>query len=91
MVSSAISGPSPVRVGLFYDFPQGDRPFEDAVRLGLDEVAASGRLDREFEFVAASRGGLPAGSEHEVVAGFEALRRTRRLGRSSGPRSPTTR
>ena len=55
MVSSAISGPSPIRVGFFYDFPQGDGTFEDAVRLGLAEVADSGRLDREFEFVPQAR------------------------------------
>ena len=73
MVSSAISGPSPVRVGFFYDFPQGDGTFEDAVRLGIAEVAASGRLDREFEFVPQAARGLPAGSEREVVEGFEAL------------------
>ena len=73
MVSSAISGPSPIRVGFFYDFPQGDGTFEDAVRLGLAEVADSGRLDREFEFVPQAARGLPAGSEREVVEGFEAL------------------
>ncbi len=73
MVSSAMSGPSPVRVGFFYDFPQADGTFEDAVRLGLAEVAASGRLDREFEFVPQAARGLPAGSEREVVEGFEAL------------------
>jgi ABC-type branched-subunit amino acid transport system substrate-binding protein len=64
---------SPVRVGLFYDFPQGDSTFEDALRLGLDEVAASGRLDRELEFVPQAANGLPSGSEYEVAQAFTAL------------------
>ena len=80
----------PIRLGLFYDFPQGDGLFADALRLGLDEVAASGRLDREFEFVAATRAGCPSGSEHDIKRG---LRRARSGGasRSSARRSPTTR
>jgi ABC-type branched-subunit amino acid transport system substrate-binding protein len=67
------NGVTPIRVGLLYDFPQGDSTFEDAIRLGIDEVAATGRLDRPFEFVARAAAGLPAGSEHEVIAGFEHL------------------
>src|SRR5215510_3364905 len=67
------NGASPITIGFFYDFPQQGSMFEDAVRLGLDEVAASGRLDREFEFVAQDARGLPVGSEHEIVEGFEAL------------------
>jgi branched-chain amino acid transport system substrate-binding protein len=46
---------------------------QHALQLGIDEVAASGRLDRQFEFVARDARGLPAGSEREIVAGFEAL------------------
>ena len=61
MVASASA--TPIRLGFFYDYPQGDRTFEEAVRIGLDEVAASGRLDREFEFVNQDVRGLPAGSE----------------------------
>lgn len=64
---------TPVRIGLFYDFPQGDGTFEDALRLGIDEVAATGRLDREVEFVPRDAHGLPGGSEHEVVEAFTAL------------------
>ena len=64
---------TPVRIGLFYDFPQGDSTFEDALRLGIDEVATSGRLDRDFEFVPQAARGLPAGSEHEVVEAYTAL------------------
>jgi branched-chain amino acid transport system substrate-binding protein len=64
---------SPIRVGLLYDFPQGDGTFEAALQLGIDEVAATGRLDRPFEFVARDARGLPAGSEHEVISGFDDL------------------
>ena len=71
MVASASA--TPIRLGFFYDYPQGDGTFEEAVRIGLDEVAASGRLDREFEFVNQDVRGLPAGSEREVVEGFDAL------------------
>ena len=67
------NGVSPIRVGLLYDFPQGDGTFEAALQLGIDEVAATGRLDRPFEFVARDARGLPAGSEHEVVEGFDDL------------------
>jgi branched-chain amino acid transport system substrate-binding protein len=63
----------PVRVGVLYDFPQADDLFEHALRIGLDEVARSGRLDREFEIVARHVRGLPSGSEHEVASGFRDL------------------
>jgi branched-chain amino acid transport system substrate-binding protein len=67
------SGATPIRVGLFYDFPQGDGTFVEALQIGLDEVAGTGRLDRPFEFVPRDVRGLPAGSEREVAHGFEAL------------------
>jgi ABC-type branched-subunit amino acid transport system substrate-binding protein len=67
------AGVTPIRVGLLYDFPQGDSTFADALQLGIDEVAATGRLDRPFELVARAARGLPTGSEHEVVAGFDDL------------------
>lgn len=68
-------GAAPVRVGLLYDFPQGDggKSFEAAVRLGLDDVAGTGRLDREVEMLAVHVPGLPAGTEHDVVRGFREL------------------
>lgn len=68
-------GAAPVRLGLLYDFPQGDGGalFEAAVRLGLDDVAGAGRLDRDVELVPRHVAGLPMGSEHEVVAGFREL------------------
>src|SRR5689334_10196043 len=50
-VRGMATGVIPIRIGLLYDFPQGDGLFADSLRLGLDEVAASGRLDREIELV----------------------------------------
>ena len=44
-----------------------------SLRLGLDEVAATGRLDREFEFVEEQRAGLPSGSEHDIKRAFAKL------------------
>ena len=64
------NGALPIRVGLLYDYPQGDGMFADALKLGIDEVAATGRLDREIEFVERQTRGLPAGSEHDVKRGF---------------------
>jgi branched-chain amino acid transport system substrate-binding protein len=63
----------PIRIGFLYDFPQGDSTFTDALRLGLDDVAASGRLDREFEFVEEQARGLPSGSEHDIKRAFAQL------------------
>ncbi len=64
-------GPTPIRIGLFYDYPQADGGayFEAAVRLGLDTV----RLDRYVELVGCQARGLPLGSEHEVVGAFRSL------------------
>src|SRR3954451_581317 len=67
------NGVIPIRVGLLYDFPQGSDLFPSALRLGLDEVAATGRLDREFEFVEQHARGLPSGSEHDIKRAFAAL------------------
>jgi hypothetical protein len=49
--------PAPILVGVLYDYPQidGGALFEDAVRIGIDEVAASGRLDRALELVPPDR------------------------------------
>jgi hypothetical protein len=41
----------PVRVGLLYDYPQAGDLFAKSLQLGLDEVAATGRLDRDVELV----------------------------------------
>ena len=70
-VTTANAGPTPVRIGLLYDFPQGDDLFAHAFRLGLDDVGD--RLDREVELIEQHARGLPSGSEHEVVEGFDAL------------------
>lgn len=67
--------PAPIKVGLLFDFPQADggASFEEAVRLGLDEIAAAGRLDRPVEFETRLARGLPLGTEREVVTAFGEL------------------
>jgi branched-chain amino acid transport system substrate-binding protein len=69
------SPPAPILVGLLFDFPQADggASFEEAVRLGLDEVAATGRLDRPVEFVTRLARGLPLGTAHDVTTAFGEL------------------
>jgi branched-chain amino acid transport system substrate-binding protein len=66
---------APVLVGVLYDFPQADGGalFEEALRLGIGEVAARGRLDREIELMARQSRGLPAGTAHDVEVTFGEL------------------
>jgi len=66
---------APVLIGLLFDFPQHDSgaSFEEAVRLGLDEVAGAGHLDRPIELVARQTAGLPLGTEHDVKTAFRDL------------------
>ena len=63
----------PIRIGLLYDFPQMGDLFAKALRMGIDDVAASGRLDRDVELVERQSRGLPSGSEADVVRAFEEL------------------
>jgi ABC-type branched-subunit amino acid transport system substrate-binding protein len=63
----------PVRIGLLYDFPQMGDLFEKALRMGIDEVAATGRLDRDVELIERQSRGLPSGSEAEVARAFREL------------------
>jgi ABC-type branched-subunit amino acid transport system substrate-binding protein len=74
-MSSPAQLAAPIVVGVLYDFPQGDGGalFEDAVRLGIDEVAASGRLDRPVELLPRQAHGLPAGTAHDVERAFTEL------------------
>lgn len=64
-----------VRVGVFYDFPQGDggRYFEDGLRIGFAEARAEARLGDEIELIAGVSDGLPAGSAESVVRAFGEL------------------
>ena len=66
---------APILIGSLFDFPQADEgaSFLDAVRLGLDDVAATGRLDRPVEFVRHLARGLPAGTARDVENGFDDL------------------
>ncbi|HUI48051.1 MAG TPA: ABC transporter substrate-binding protein [Acidimicrobiia bacterium] len=63
----------PVRVGLLYDFPQMGDLFAKSLQMGIDEIAATGRLDRDVELVERQSRGLPSGSEAEVVRAFREL------------------
>ena len=66
---------APILVGSLFDFPQADEgaSFLDAVRLGLDDVAATGRLDRAVELVHHLARGLPLGTARDVENGFDDL------------------
>ncbi len=65
--------PTPILLGVLYDFPQGDHgaAFESALRLGLQ--ACTPRSDRPIEFLPEHTRGLPIGSEHELRQGFDNL------------------
>ena len=75
-IPAMANGVVPIRLGLLYDFPQGGSLFADALRLGLDEVAASGRLDREIEFVEdhAARAALRLRARHQARASPSSIR-----------------
>jgi ABC-type branched-subunit amino acid transport system substrate-binding protein len=66
------TAPAPILIGFLFDFPLADRgeSFEEAIRLGFDEAAAAGRMDRPVEFVHRHARGLPLGTEHDVVTAF---------------------
>jgi branched-chain amino acid transport system substrate-binding protein len=63
----------PVRIGLLYDFPQMGDLLAKSLQLGVDEVAATGRLDRGIELIERQSQGLPSGSEAEVKRAFAEL------------------
>lgn len=69
---------TPIRIGLLYDFPQGDGGalVERALRLGIEDATTTRGLDRPVEFVASHARGLPIGSEHELITAFDALAET---------------
>jgi len=71
-----VSG-SLVRIGVLHDFPTADngRAFERNLRLGLQPVVDSGRLDDQVEIVHAVGLGLPlpGGSAHAVARAFGEL------------------
>jgi ABC-type branched-subunit amino acid transport system substrate-binding protein len=79
MPSTTGSGPAgataPILIGLLFDFPQvdGGAAVEDALRLGLDTVTSSGRIDRPVEILSRHSHGLPAGTAHDMATDFAAL------------------
>src|SRR5437763_3169733 len=66
---------APIRLGVLYDFPQqdGGTGFEGALRLGIDEMGGSGRIDRPVELVTRHAQGLPLGTAHAVETAFAEL------------------
>jgi branched-chain amino acid transport system substrate-binding protein len=64
-----------VRIGLLFDFPQADSgaSFEQALRIGFDEVVSEGRLDRGVEICKELSHGLPGGTARNVEMSFRAL------------------
>jgi ABC-type branched-subunit amino acid transport system substrate-binding protein len=70
-----MEGPAPIVIGVLYDFPQGDggASFEEAVRIGLDEVTGTGRIDRPIELVTRHADGLPRGTARAVETAFAEL------------------
>jgi ABC-type branched-subunit amino acid transport system substrate-binding protein len=60
-------------LGVLYDFPQhdGGASFEQALRLGI--ASSPVRLDRTVELHPLQVAGLPAGSERDVINGFQQL------------------
>jgi ABC-type branched-subunit amino acid transport system substrate-binding protein len=72
-VPSSGSSESPIVLGVLYDFPQhdGGASFEEALRLGLASTSAA--LDRTVELRPLQVAGLPAGTERDVIDGFEQL------------------
>jgi branched-chain amino acid transport system substrate-binding protein len=69
----ANSSALPVRIGLLYDFPQMGDLLAKSLQMGVDEVAATGRLDRGIELIERQSQGLPSGSEAEVKRAFADL------------------
>jgi branched-chain amino acid transport system substrate-binding protein len=72
---STSTNSSPVLIGVLYDFPQADRGelFEESLRLGFDEIARSGRLDRGLELLPTHSNGLPAGTAHDIERSFREM------------------
>jgi branched-chain amino acid transport system substrate-binding protein len=69
-----VPGAHPVLIGVLLDIETvGDTMAGAAPRLALDDVAASGRLDREIVFVQESAPGLPHGTAAAVEEAFHRL------------------
>ncbi len=66
---------TPLRVGMLYDYPQGDGGAlaERALQLGITDASTRRPLDRPVELVSVAARGLPMGSEHELANGFDEL------------------
>lgn len=68
--------PAPIRVGILNDMSDGlsgPTDTERWIRMTVDELRSSGRLDRDIEFVNASGLGLPSGTAAVVERAYAAL------------------
>ena len=68
--------PEPIRVGILNDMssgPPGPANVEDWLQLAVDELLASGRLDRPVEFIHSWGLGLPQGTAAAVEHAYRAL------------------
>src|SRR6478736_2328050 len=76
-IAGVVVSGSLVRIGVLHDFPTADegRSFEQNLRLGLQTVVDSGRLDDQIEIVHAVGLGLPlpGGSAYAVERAFAEL------------------
>jgi ABC-type branched-subunit amino acid transport system substrate-binding protein len=69
----------PLLIGILSDMSASEpsdgssRQFESFVRLALDPIIASGRIDRDVEFVCAYGLGLPGGTAHAVERAYADL------------------
>lgn len=72
---SAPPTPAPIVIGVLYDFPQADEgaSVEEAIHLGLGEVMATGRIDRQVELLACHSRGLPGGTAHDIERSYAEL------------------
>jgi len=66
---------APILIGVLYDFPQADggASVEEAIRLGLADVQATGRIDRSIELIPRHARGLPGGTAHDVERSYAEL------------------
>jgi branched-chain amino acid transport system substrate-binding protein len=68
-----MSQAEPVLVGVLLDHAGGGGTMLETASLAVDELVASGRLDRGIRFVEEAAAALPAGSAGAVEAAFERL------------------
>jgi ABC-type branched-subunit amino acid transport system substrate-binding protein len=66
---------APILIGVLFDFPQADggASVEEAIRLGLETVTRTGRIDRAIDLVSRHARGLPGGTAQEIEKNYAEL------------------